>query len=350
MNKLLLPLYAQLIYYMKSLLILASALIFQHLLTAQNPVELGDVHWLRDLSKAQTQSKQTGKSILILFQEIPGCSTCQRYGTVVMKHPLIVEAIETEFIPLAIHNNKAGEDGRVLKLFNEPSWNNPVVRIVDANLKDITERLDGDYSPKGVTTAMIRALNNTKRPVPDYIKLLKESFSMNTKEITFGMYCFWEGEKRLGQLHGVTQTTPGFVQGHEAVKVTFDPEVISPEKLMSEARKQECASQVYASTEDVNTLSKINPQIKSMNHFNTDHEPQYYLMHTDYKFVPMLPIQASPINSAIAGALNPDLFLSKGQLSLLTYFKTHPGQGNPKTYQGDFLLEWNKQNTLLASR
>jgi hypothetical protein len=64
----------------------------------------------------------------------------------------------------------------------------------------------------------------------------------------------------------------------------------------------------------------------------------------------MIPIQASRINSAIASDLNPDLFLSKGQLSLLNYFKSHPGQGNPKTYQGDFLKEWNKQNTLLASR
>ena len=189
---------------MKSFLIIACMLFFQNNNVAQNPVELGDVHWLRDLAKAQAQSKQTGKPILILFQEIPGCATCQRYGSQVMKHPLIVEAIEHEFIPLAIHNNKGGEDGRVLKLFNEPSWNNPVVRIVDANLKDVTDRLDGDYSPKGVTAAMTKALISIKRPVPDYIRLLKESFSMNTKEITFGMYCFWEGEKRLGQLNGVT--------------------------------------------------------------------------------------------------------------------------------------------------
>jgi hypothetical protein len=335
---------------MKALLIFTGILIFQHSIFTQNPVELGDVHWLRDLAKAQVQSKQTGKPILILFQEIPGCSTCQRYGSQVMKHPLIVEAIETDFIPLAIHNNKGGEDGRVLKLFNEPAWNNPVVRIVDANLKDVTERLDGDYSPKGITSTMIKALNNTKRAVPEYMKLLKESFSVNTKEITFGMYCFWEGEKRLGQLNGVTQTTPGFVQGHEAVKVTFDPEVISAEKLMSEARKQECASQVYASPDDVNTLSKINPQIKSMNRFNADHEPQYYLMHTDYKYIPMMPIQASRINSAIARDLNPDIYLSNGQLTLLAYYTSHPGQGNPKAYQGEFSTEWNKCSALLANR
>ncbi|MBK8280142.1 MAG: thioredoxin family protein [Saprospiraceae bacterium] len=50
------------------------------------------MHWLRDLAQAQSQSKASGKP-LSSSSGIPGCATCQRYGTQVMKHPLIVEAI-----------------------------------------------------------------------------------------------------------------------------------------------------------------------------------------------------------------------------------------------------------------
>ncbi len=115
--------------------------LFPHFLLAQNnPVELGNVHWLRSFDEAQARSKKEGKSILILFQEIPGCQTCRTYGSDVLTHPLLVEAIETAFIPLAIHNNKGGADAEILKRYNEPAWNNPVVRIVDSHGSQILPR------------------------------------------------------------------------------------------------------------------------------------------------------------------------------------------------------------------
>ena len=65
--------------------------LFPFIVQAQNnTVELGDVHWLRSFDEAQTRSKKEGKSILILFQEIPGCATCRNYGSDVLTHPLIV--------------------------------------------------------------------------------------------------------------------------------------------------------------------------------------------------------------------------------------------------------------------
>src|SRR6187401_3636489 len=109
------------------------AVLFPFFLAAQNnPIELGDVQWLRSFDEAQAKSKKEGKPILILFQEIPGCETCKNYGSNVLTQPLIVEAIETEFIPLAIHNNKGGHDAEILRRFNEAAWNNPVVHIVDS--------------------------------------------------------------------------------------------------------------------------------------------------------------------------------------------------------------------------
>ena len=72
--------------------------------------ELGKVHWYRNYDKAVEESKKTNKDILILFQEVPGCATCRNYGQNVLSHPLMVEAIETSFVPLAIFNNKGGQD------------------------------------------------------------------------------------------------------------------------------------------------------------------------------------------------------------------------------------------------
>jgi len=38
-----------------------------------SPVEVGDIQWRSvDLEAAQADSKQTGKPILMLFQEVPG--------------------------------------------------------------------------------------------------------------------------------------------------------------------------------------------------------------------------------------------------------------------------------------
>ncbi|MEO6190690.1 MAG: thioredoxin family protein, partial [Saprospiraceae bacterium] len=120
--------------------------------------ELGKVKWGRNLEQAQLESKISGKPILIIFQEIPGCSTCKGYGNGALSHPLIVEAIETYFIPLAIHNNKTGKDKEVLDFFKEPSWNNPVVRIVDNTLKDICDRLSDNYTSFGLVSKINSAL------------------------------------------------------------------------------------------------------------------------------------------------------------------------------------------------
>lgn len=36
------------------------------------PVELGQVHWQRDLDRALQKAKDTEKDVLLLFQEVPG--------------------------------------------------------------------------------------------------------------------------------------------------------------------------------------------------------------------------------------------------------------------------------------
>lgn len=99
-------------------------------------IEAGTVTWGRDLDAALTSSKQSAKPVFAFFQEIPGCAGCQQFGKDVLSHPLVVEAIETEFTPLLIHNNKPGKDAAALQRFKDPAWNYQVVRFLDSDAKD----------------------------------------------------------------------------------------------------------------------------------------------------------------------------------------------------------------------
>ena len=89
-----------------------------------------------------------------------------------LSHPLLVEAIETEFVPVAVYNNIKGKDLAVLKRYGEPTWNNPVTRFVDAAGKDLIPRKDRVWSLAGTASRMVLALKAAKRPVPGYLQLL----------------------------------------------------------------------------------------------------------------------------------------------------------------------------------
>ena len=123
------------------------------------PVELGMVKWSRDLEAARNLSKTTDRPILMLFQEVPGCATCQNYGKGPLSHPLMVEAIETLFVPVLVYNNKSGTDETLIKQFEEPAWNSPVVRYLNADLKDVIARQDGIWSTEKTADRMVKALS-----------------------------------------------------------------------------------------------------------------------------------------------------------------------------------------------
>jgi hypothetical protein len=266
-----------------------------------DPVELGKVHWLRSMDEAMEKSKRECKPILILFQEVPGCQTCRQYGSEVLSHPLIVESIETNFIPLAIFNNKGGHDGEILKRYNEPAWNNPVVRIVDDKGKDLVSRLSGNYSAQGLTDLMTTVLIKSQGKAPLYMQLMADEFAAKAKgtnTVTYTMYCFWTGEALFGKLNGVIATTAGWQSGKEVVKVEYNPSVISKSQLDKVAEQSKC---------------KISPA----GNFAIDKTPKYYLYNHTYRSIPMLEIQKARVNSAIAEGQNPEMYLSSRQLGFL---------------------------------
>jgi hypothetical protein len=83
-----------------------------------------------------------------------------------LSHPLITEAIDSLFVPVAVFNNCEGADRKALQRFKESAWNNPVVRIVDNQGKDIAKRLAGNYTEAGLIGSMREALDHVEKPEP----------------------------------------------------------------------------------------------------------------------------------------------------------------------------------------
>jgi len=300
--------------------------------TKNTHVELGDVQWERDFEKGLSKAAKTNKPVFLLFQEVPGCSTCRSYGQDVLSHPQIVEAIETLFIPVAIFNNKKGKDAEVLKYYSEPSWNNPVVRIVDSKKKNIVQRVAGNYSKLGVVHAMTNALREKELVIPTYLKLLQQSLeakSIGTETATFSMFCFWTGEKELGKLDGVVETQAGWMNGKEVVEVTYNPILISYEELLSSANKSSCANHVFTENQKQDTKAENlvgKKRVSKKSKFRLDKEPKYYLSNSIYRFIPMTQLQAAKVNSKIGKRQSPEEYLSPRQLKLLDLIKKNPNK------------------------
>lgn len=92
-----------------------------------------------------------------------------------LSHPLIVEAIETLFVPVCVHNNSSGDaDQQVLRSFDEPAWNNPVVRILGPDRKDLVPRIADDWTAAGLLDGMVRALQTRGDRVPPWLELLRD--------------------------------------------------------------------------------------------------------------------------------------------------------------------------------
>jgi hypothetical protein len=89
-----------------------------------------------------------------------------------LSSPVIIKTIETHFIPLAIFNNKPGKDNAILKRYGEPSWNNPVVRIVDAKGENLIWRIAGDYSKSRVAQEMLGVLEKQQKVVSSDLRNL----------------------------------------------------------------------------------------------------------------------------------------------------------------------------------
>jgi len=272
--------------------------------------ELGEVAWLRDHDRGVALAAEQGKPVLLLFQEIPGCSTCVNFGQDVLTHPLMVELIADRFVPVAIFNNHPGADAEILRRYGEPSWNNPVVRFLGPDGAELLPKLADRYDALGLHEKITAVLEMLGDDVPGYFRLLGRDLLVEyslSKCATYTTPCFWSGETSLAQHPAVITTDAGWVDGEEVVRVQFDPGVASRQDLDAYAR-----AEGFSPTESSS--------------FGIDAEPQFYLGKSAAHHLPLTPAQRTQINLAVpyrgllANLLSPQqsAWLSDPQLQRLS--------------------------------
>lgn len=290
-----------------------------------NPEELGLVRFVRDYDEGLARAKAEGKPVFLQFQEIPGCMTCTNYAQNVLSHPLLVEAAETLFVPVALRNNSSGDrDDEVRKQMEEPAWNNPVLRLVNAEGEDLLPRLDRTWTVGGIATGMVRALEEAEQTVPSYLRLLAEEEAARDrglKRAVFAMHCFWVGEVEFAGVPGVYETHAAWHDGKEVVEVYYDPEQVSYAQLVDQAQSRECASTVYwmdASEREI-AEAKVEGRAREFSGDpRADRDPKHHIRRTQLRHVPMAPLQAARVNRGLARRENVRALLSPRQLEVLS--------------------------------
>jgi len=275
--------------------------------TQDNPVEVGDVNWTRDYQAALGRSRESGKPIFLFFQEVPGCIGCQDFGQQVLTDPLLVEAIEDEFVPVLVYNNRlTGMDVQLLKRFGETSWNYQVIRFVNADQQDIIPRRDRVWDIGGIAARMAAALEAVDRPVPNYLRgVAAEHDRDNLRKAVFAMSCFWTGEYQLGSIEGVVSTEAGFYQGREVTMVTYHQEHLSLEQLIEEAVARGCAKSVYVESGNAEVDSSLKVKQFDRNGYrrapSSDQKKQIQRWLAAHQELQLTPLQLTKLN-----ALMPD--------------------------------------------
>ncbi|MFY9342655.1 MAG: VPGUxxT family thioredoxin-like (seleno)protein, type 2 [Planctomycetota bacterium] len=290
---------------MRQLATVLSFATFAVALAAQDPPmknapELGTVPWHRDLAAATTAARASARPLFLLFQEIPGCSTCTSFGKDVLSHPLLAPAIEACFVPVAVRNNVDGDEGAIRDRFGEPPWNNPVVRFLDGDGKDLLPRADGVWDAHGIAARMITALERSKRPVPGYLRLAHAESDPKTATAVFAMHCFWEGEAALGEVDGVVRTTAAFAGGEEVVEVVFRPAVVALAELTAHAAKASCRPMNVAAPRGA-----VKPAPAS--------DQQHALGGTPFAKLALTPMQRTRVHAALTAGRDPGEWLTPAQ-------------------------------------
>lgn len=190
---------------------------------------------------------------------------------------------------------------------------------------------------------MIKALQKSRKPVPNYLNQLAHELSAMRESAVFSMYCFWTGEVRLGNLDGVLTTMPGFLGGREVVEVTYDPSLIPYSKLLNIANQQKCATKVFTrNNQQQATAHKLVGERAERNDgaIRPDREPKYQLIRSPLKYLPMTPMQQTKVNAAYGQRKDYTVFLSPRQKSLLQRIRENPTSPWPLAIGQPFESAW----------
>lgn len=252
----------------------------------------------------------------------------------------MVEAIEDLFVPVLVYNNKSS-DAALLKQFNEPSWNNPIVRLLDANGNDLIGRKSGVWKIGPMAARMAAALKAAKREVPSYLSGLAID-DKRLEKATFAMHCYWTGEARLGAIDGVMSTTAGWAGGLEVVQLTYDPSIVQYSKIVKTAQTFKCATKVFTHSDSQQKTAESLVGGRAVEFPGGSRKAklsdQKYQLRTTagVKSLPLTKFQSTKVNSFIRSANRDRVldYISPRQRTLLEQIMAESTKSNGRSLDG----------------
>lgn len=266
----------------------------------KNPPELGRPFWARNLDEAFHRSASTGRPLFLLFQEIPGCETCVGFGETVLSHPGIADTIEREFVPVVVRTNEPGPERAILERFEEPAWNNPVVRFLDADGRDLVARKDEVWTTGEIAERMVAALEAAARPVPESLHLFAAELDVGRlRRAAFATSHAEDGEAALGSAPGVVSARAGRAEGRDAVEVVYNSSLTSESELQAIA-----ARRGYDRVAAAGLVTR------------DDCERERSLSMSPLRVLPLTPAQAVRVNASLDAGEDPLPWLTTRQTEL----------------------------------
>jgi len=231
--------------------------------------------------------------------------------------PLIIEVIESHFIPVLISEPSATIEVRSHNGEQE-IWK---LKIDAEETVDLINDKENLWTYK-IVEGIIRSLRVLSKTIPTYIESLSQELNPNKEKATFCMYCFWTGEVKLGSIPGVVGTRAGFLGWGEVVEVQYDPQRLQYEELVKQAIRSDQASSIYTHTPQQDAiLNKSFPKTKhsattklASNAPMSDQKRQ--LRFSSIAWIPLTPFQAVQVNAALGSSKRVENYLSPKQLQI----------------------------------
>lgn len=308
----------------------------------QSPAaELGKINWHRDFEKAAAESGKTGKPLMVVFGELPGCGGCKNYGLVIFSNPLFVEVAETLFVPLFIRNNDpvgASADTKLLMRFKEQANTYPIIRFMNAEGEDVTPATRNWRFDQGgwgeLLGNTVKALEVSGKEVPKYLEVFTAEYgAWKTAKVCFAMGCYWSGEAKLGALPGVVRTRIGYHKlapsANEIVEVIYDTERADYNAIVKAAKTEKCAQWVILPEDDPNlgaareVFGESGVKVSAEDCIFKDGDPNYQMRlyrQPGFYFNCITPLQATRMhgdNENAASYLSPQQKVIHGRINAL---------------------------------
>eukprot|EP00816_Leptocylindrus_hargravesii_P011769 CAMPEP_0196816070 /NCGR_PEP_ID=MMETSP1362-20130617/53397_1 /TAXON_ID=163516 /ORGANISM="Leptocylindrus danicus, Strain CCMP1856" /LENGTH=359 /DNA_ID=CAMNT_0042193273 /DNA_START=109 /DNA_END=1185 /DNA_ORIENTATION=+ len=276
-------------------------------------------------------ANKMNRPILLVVQQTTGPRFAREFGANVLSHPLVIEAAEDLFVPVAlIRGRRSGSDDadsvakvngtKTLSDFDDLTYNAPLVRILNSVGEDLVPPIvDSRCTIGNITSAMTQALESHNKdmeyPYPRYLKhvmISERAHELNAvSQIFFGTSCFWVGEAELGAGHGVLATQNAWLGGREIVIVSYDNKITSYQELVRFAIAKDVVEIIYYCSDTEKNVATRQVELKMATcevarltgsvggSVQLEHDTKNFIARTVFRYVPLTKYQSSRINSAL---------------------------------------------------